>query len=315
VSAPSEDLLSFVDVVDKVAASVADRMDDRAYVDRSLAEAGLLELAQDTADEADSLQWLTHVVRASSQASPSLGFALASRYAADRALGARAVGAGASFTLALSGHRPVVTTLLEHATVVVLEPERPAVRTVSWAAVAGSATQDARSGLAHAGLVTVDVPDDQPGAEEGSAHVEQVLADWDLLTGAVFAGILVRALDTTSAYVLERRQFGVPIGSFAGLRALVADMAVRADAVQALLETSADRLSPSESVSVVAGRAAVEACLDAIQAHGGYGYIEEYPVAGLLRDSLSLQARAGGRRLHVARVAARRLGAPDRTRA
>ena len=54
-------------------------------------------------------------------------------------------------------------------------------------------------------------------------------------------------------------------------------------------------------------------CIDAIQAHGGYGYIDEYPVAGLLRDAISLQARAGGRRLHVARVAERGLGPEGRS--
>ena len=110
---------------------------------------------------------------------------------------------------------------------------------------------------------------------------------------------------------LERRQFGVPIGSFAGLRALVAEMQLRVEPLRALLDLRGGRIRRRARASRRwPAPAAVANCLDAIQAHGGYGYIDEYPVADLLRDAVSLQARAGGRRLHVARVALRGLGAP-----
>ncbi len=308
----SEDLRSFLDVVAKVSTAVAERSDDPSWVNGALAEAGLVELAQDTAEEPDSLGWLTHTVRVSAQASPSLAFALAARYAADRALGDRAAGTDSVFALAVAGSRPVVPTLLEPGTVVVLDTDEIILRATSWATLSGSATYDARSGLRAAGLATIQVPE---VGDTLDGDAQDVLMDWDLLTGAAFAGITRRAVDVTNAYVMERHQFGVPIGSFAGLRALVAEMALRADAIESLLEHSTEDGSHSESVSAVAGRAAVDTCLDAIQAHGGYGYIDEYPVADLLRDALSLQARAGGRRLHVARVAERALGTPDRARA
>ena len=58
--------------------------------------------------------------------------------------------------------------------------------------------------------------------------------------------------------------------------------------------------SAARASSAVAGRAAVETAIDAIQAHGGLRLHRRVPVAELLRDAISLQARAGGRRLHVA---------------
>lgn len=307
----SDDLKSFLDVVEKVSASAAATLGDGANPSATLAEAGLVDLAQDTAEEPDSLTWLTHVVRIASKASPSLGFALAARYAADRALGDRVDGANATFALASAGSPAVVTTLLAPDAVVVLDVDESHVRIAPWSILAEGATQQARTGLRQAKLESIDVP---PTSESVTVNPRDLLADWDLLTGAVLIGITRSAIESASGYVLERRQFGAPIGSFAGLRALVAEMVLRADGVESLLDIRSHARSGSESVSAVAGRAAIDTSIDAIQAHGGYGYIEEYPVAELLRDSISVQARAGGRRLHVARVAEIALGSPDRVR-
>jgi hypothetical protein len=312
MSTLSEDLTSFLEVVEKVASPMAEGAGGLSDASGTLAETGLLDLAQDTADEPDSLHWLTHTVRVASQSSPSLGFVLAARYAADRVLGERAATTAATFCLSVGGSRPVVPTALDPESVVVLETDEAVLRTVRWADMADSAQHEARSGLRGSGLATVVVPMDAPAVD---SDVREAMRDWDLLTGAAFVGITRRAVASTSQYVLERHQFGVPIGSFAGLRALVAGMTLKAEGLQALLEASAEHGSPSESVSAVAGRAAVDICIDAIQAHGGYGYIDEYPLAGLLRDAISLQARAGGRRLHVARVAERRLGRREGVRA
>ena len=179
---------------------------------------------------------------------------------------------------------------------------------VSWGDVKDSAEVEQRTGLAAARLASFPVPST---AESVPAEGSSVLMSWDLLAGAALVGIADRAVRATQTYVLERKQFGVPIGSFAGLRALVAEMQLRVEPVRALLDLAVEDPAASDSVAALAGRAAVANCLDAIQAHGGYGYIAEYPIAGLLRDAVSLQARAGGRRLHVARVARRGLGLPD----
>lgn len=307
-----EDLKSFLDVVEKVATSAAATLEGGSDPSAALAEAGLVELARDTAEEPDSLTWLTHVVRVAAKASPSLGFALAARYAADRALGDRAEGANATFALTSAGSSAVVPTLLAPDAVVVLDIDESLVHTAPWSGLSDGATQQARTGLRQARLKSLVMPST---ADLVPAEAGDLLADWDLLTGAVLVGIARSAIASTKGYVLERRQFGAPIGSFAGLRALVAEMVLRADGLEALLDIHTQARTGSEGVSAVAGRAAVDTSIDAIQAHGGYGYIDEYPVAELLRDSISVQARAGGRRLHVARVAEAALGSPDRVRA
>ena len=179
---------------------------------------------------------------------------------------------------------------------------------VPWNGVKESAELAPRTGLFAARQASFAF--EVAAADTYPADGGTVLASWDLLVAAALVGIAGRAVRLTNTYVLERRQFGVPVGSFAGLRALVAGMQLRVEPVQALLDLAADGSAPSESVAALAGPAAVANCLDAIQAHGGYGYMTEYPVAGLLRDAVSLQARAGGRRLHLARVAHRGLGAP-----
>jgi alkylation response protein AidB-like acyl-CoA dehydrogenase len=86
-------------------------------------------------------------------------------------------------------------------------------------------------------------------------------------------------------------------------RAPVADMALKVDAVQALFDGALTAGARTERVAASARRTAVEGWIDAIQTHGGYGCFDKYPLAGLIRDAISLQACAGGRRLHVARVA------------
>jgi alkylation response protein AidB-like acyl-CoA dehydrogenase len=311
VSDVGDDLKSLLDVVEKVAASAAARLDDDADPSPVLAEAGLVELAQDTAEEHDSLVWLTHVTRVVAETSPSLGFALAARYAADRALGERAAGLNGTFALASTGSPAVVPAALAPDTVVVLDTDDMLVRTAPRSGVPDVASGP-RTGLRRARLETLAVP---AASGTGRADAPEVLGDWDLLTGAVLLGIARAAVASTSSYVMERRQFGAPIGSFAGLRALIAEMVLRTDGLEALLLARTTMRGGGESVSAVAGRVAVDTCIDAIQAHGGYGYIEEYPVAELLRDAISVQARAGGRRLHVARVAETALGSPDRARA
>ncbi len=308
MSSISRDLGSFLEVVDKLAASATEASASLSDVRDSLQSAGLLTLGRDTAEEEDSLQWLTHTVRVAAQSSPSLAFLLAARYAADRALGPDTSALDPTFCLITGGSDAVVATAFEPDVLVVLDVAGTSLAAVPWTELADSVTREARSGLKAAGLVTVDVPGTGTERLDDAAAA---LGDWDMLMGAALVGLAERAVRTTQAYVTERRQFGATIGSFAGLRALVGDMDLKSASVQALLEVCTERGAGTENVAASAGRAAIEICIDAIQAHGGYGYIDEYPLAGLLRDAISIQARAGGRRLHLARIAERGLGPRD----
>ena len=92
---------------------------------------------------------------------------------------------------------------------------------VPWDEVKDTVEVERRTGLTAARPESFAVPST---AESSPAEASSVLSSWDLLLGAALVGIADRAVRTTEAYVLERKQFGVPIGSFAGLRALVAEM-------------------------------------------------------------------------------------------
>ena len=307
MSVIGDDLEQFLEVVAKVSSSVADGSGSIADHWPAIESAGLPDLAQDTSDEPDALQWLTHTVRVAAETSPSLAYVLAARYVAHLALGDTNPGQS-TFALLSADVAAVVPGVPAADVVVGVDLDESHVVTIPWSDVATTATTEARSGLAAAGLTSFEVPAEMASLDSSAARI---LSAWDLLLGAALVGVAERAVRGTQEYVLQRRQFGVPIGSFAGLRALVAEMQLRVEPLRALLDLASTGHAPSDSAAALAGRAAVANCIDAIQAHGGYGYIVEYPFADLLRDAMSLQARAGGRRLHLARVALRGLGAPE----
>ena len=171
----------------------------------------------------------------------------------------------------------------------------------------------ARTGLDGAELRTFEL--ELAGGRALPAPVAAAASrDLELLITSVMLGTAEGALEVSQTYARERRQFGAPIGSFAGLRAILAEMRQRIAVVRGLLESALAAEGDEAELRVLeasaaAGRAVVQVAIDAIQVHGGYGYIEEYPVAGLLRDAVSLRAAALPRRLVLARLADDRLGA------
>ena len=113
-----------------------------------------------------------------------------------------------------------------------------------------------------------------------------------LYLAAVTVAMARLALDTTAQYVQEREAFGRPIGRFQTVRHTLAEMATREEAARALTSTIAERYRRGESVFVevaMAKNVATEACLyvcdQAVQLHGGYGYMREYLVERLYRDA------------------------------
>ena len=93
-------------------------------------------------------------------------------------------------------------------------------------------------------------------------------------------------------YARERRQFGHPIAEFQAVQFKIADMATRVDGARLLTWRAAflrdggkEHTAESSMAKLYASEMAVQAALDAVQIHGGYGYIKEYPVERYLRDS------------------------------
>jgi len=110
--------------------------------------------------------------------------------------------------------------------------------------------------------------------------------------GAGCVGIAQGCLDASVAYTKERRQFGRSVASFQLVQELLADIAVETEAARLLVWRAAAIADRGERHTVEASYAkyfasevAVRAANAAVQAHGGYGYVDEYPVGKYLRDA------------------------------
>ncbi|MBI1251078.1 MAG: isovaleryl-CoA dehydrogenase [Alphaproteobacteria bacterium] len=113
-------------------------------------------------------------------------------------------------------------------------------------------------------------------------------------------GIMQAALDVVVPYVKERKQFGKPIGEFQLMQAKVADMYVALSTSRAYVYAVAkacDRgLTTRQDAAgaiLYASESAVKVALEAIQALGGNGYINDYPTGRLLRDAKLYDIGAG----------------------
>ena len=94
------------------------------------------------------------------------------------------------------------------------------------------------------------------------------------------------ALDEAISYAKERQAFGQPIGKFQAIQAKIADISAQLEAARLLVYRAAilkDRGEPftltAAQAKLITGRLAVRATEEAVQIHGGYGYIEEYRFA------------------------------------
>ena len=109
---------------------------------------------------------------------------------------------------------------------------------------------------------------------------------------AFSVGIAQACLEASMRYSRERRQFGHPIAEFQAVQFKIADMATRVDAARLLTwraaflrDSGKEHTAESSMAKLYASEMSVQAALDAVQIHGGYGYVKEYPVERYLRDS------------------------------
>jgi alkylation response protein AidB-like acyl-CoA dehydrogenase len=108
------------------------------------------------------------------------------------------------------------------------------------------------------------------------------------------------ALDDAIAYARERRQFGKPIADFQSIQNKIADMAVKLRAARwmtwkaaALCDAGRPFTREASMAKLFATDSAMEITLEALQVLGGYGYLEEYPMARRVRDAKACQIYEG----------------------
>ncbi|HEX4526854.1 MAG TPA: acyl-CoA dehydrogenase family protein [Gaiellaceae bacterium] len=143
-------------------------------------------------------------------------------------------------------------------------------------------------------LDAVRVPDANRIGELGSGFkvAMSALDHGRISLGAGCVGIAQGCLDASVSYTKARKQFGRPVASFQLVQELLADIAVETEAARLLVWRAAATADRGERHTVEASFAkyfasevAVRAANAAVQAHGGYGYVDEYPVGKYLRDA------------------------------
>jgi short/branched chain acyl-CoA dehydrogenase len=133
--------------------------------------------------------------------------------------------------------------------------------------------------------------------------------------GRIGVALAQGALDEALSYSKQRNAFGKPISKFQSIQAKLADMATEIEATRLLVYKAARLKDRGESFTLTAaqaklksGRLAVRCAEEAVQIHGGYGYIEEYPVCRFYRDAKILTIGEGTDEIQQM-VIARALGA------
>ncbi|MEU4726894.1 acyl-CoA dehydrogenase family protein [Streptomyces sp. NPDC023588] len=127
---------------------------------------------------------------------------------------------------------------------------------------------------------------------KGFSVAMSALAKGRMSVAAGCVGIAQAALDAAVSYAAQREQFGKPIAHHQLVQELIADISVDVDAARLLTWRVADLIDrgqpfavESSTAKLFASEAAVRAASNALQVHGGYGYIDEYPAGKLLRDA------------------------------
>jgi alkylation response protein AidB-like acyl-CoA dehydrogenase len=122
--------------------------------------------------------------------------------------------------------------------------------------------------------------------------VLQILQGGRIGVGAIAVGIARGALEESLKYAEERKQFGKPLAQFEAIQWMLADMATEIEAARLLIQRAArlkDRGQPflkgAAQAKLYAAEVAMRATSKAIQIHGGYGYMKDYPVERYFRDA------------------------------
>ncbi|WP_338408294.1 acyl-CoA dehydrogenase family protein [uncultured Flavobacterium sp.] len=138
------------------------------------------------------------------------------------------------------------------------------------------------------------IPDANRLGEVGEGFVQsmKILDGGRISIGALSLGIAKGAYEAALKYSKERHQFGKPISEFQGISFKLADMATEIEASELLLHKAAFLKNNNRNMTTLGAMSKMyssEVCVrvasEAVQIHGGYGYIKDYPVEKFYRDS------------------------------
>jgi short/branched chain acyl-CoA dehydrogenase len=135
---------------------------------------------------------------------------------------------------------------------------------------------------------------------EGFRQFLEVLDGGRISVAALGLGMAQGAFEMGLSYARQREQFGRPIGSFQAIQFKLADMATEVEAARNLVYKAAwlkDQGRPFAQQAAIAklytGELARRACNESLQIHGGYGFMDEYPISRFYRDAKVLEIGEG----------------------
>jgi alkylation response protein AidB-like acyl-CoA dehydrogenase len=150
---------------------------------------------------------------------------------------------------------------------------------------------------------------------EGFRTFLKILDGGRISIGALAVGLAQAALDAAVPYARTREQFGRPIGSFQGIAFMIADMATEIEAARALIWKAAwlkdrgrDYTLAAAQGKLFASEVSSRVTNAAIQVHGGYGYVADYPVERYFRDAKLTEIGEGTSQIQRLVIARRILG-------
>ncbi|MEA2609089.1 MAG: butyryl-CoA dehydrogenase [Chloroflexota bacterium] len=143
----------------------------------------------------------------------------------------------------------------------------------------------------------------------------RILDSGRISIGALAVGLAQAALDASIPYAQTREQFGRAIGTFQGVAFMVADMATEIEAARQLVWRAAWLKDQERDFGLAAAQAKLfasevssRATNNAIQIHGGYGYVAEYPVERFFRDAKLTEIGEGTSQIQRLVIARKILG-------
>jgi short/branched chain acyl-CoA dehydrogenase len=135
---------------------------------------------------------------------------------------------------------------------------------------------------------------------EGFRNFLKILDDGRIAIAALAVGLAQGCVDESIKYAKERSAFGHPIGDFQAIQFMISDMAMKTELARTayhkaawLKELGRPYKKEAAMAKLYASEIAVDVARDAVQVHGGYGYIEEFPVCRHFRDSKILEIGEG----------------------
>ena len=165
-------------------------------------------------------------------------------------------------------------------------------------------------------FIDVRVPEENLLGERGRGYANflQILDEGRIAIAALAVGAAQGCVDECVKYATQRSAFGQPIGRFQAIEFKIARMEARAHAARtayydaaALMLAGKPFKKQAAIAKLVAGEAAMDNARDATQIHGGYGFINEFPVARHYRDSKILEIGEGTTEVQLMLIA-RELG-------